>query len=269
MPCPECGRRLPFALTGTRRWARLRLPWDRSSRRGLIRPYLSSLWWITFRPRAAARGLAIPDHWGRAIRWAIAHLLLAMAVGVGIPLLTEGTDWLLQDSPPFWKLVLVEDWVIPDIDVITHALLTLPIWLLCIVPAPLASAICSLVSTNGGRAARLGRIKWLLYCTALIPPLLAVCTVTVTILASATVEMPLNYLARLDVRLGPPVFMLIVFLLYSVPWALGHMNNPYSRKRSDWFGTILYFVAATYVWMAYLVPLGALDKLMPWPFGDW
>ncbi|NUQ50240.1 MAG: hypothetical protein HUU27_10030, partial [Phycisphaerae bacterium] len=75
--CPECGAPYPSLLRHNRRWAIHRHPWDRRPREFVVAAYLKSAVMNGLCPCRAAWRLGSPDRFGRALRWAAAHLLLA------------------------------------------------------------------------------------------------------------------------------------------------------------------------------------------------
>ncbi len=77
----ESGTALPTASRVFRRWAVRRLPWDRAQRGGIVSAYVYTLLTILFCPWRAGRALVLPDNWPRTVRWANAHLLLAVVAG--------------------------------------------------------------------------------------------------------------------------------------------------------------------------------------------
>lgn len=166
--CSECGEAFPTERTRFRRWAVLRLPWDRARRGFLLVPYWATLAGVVFMPRRFAGGAAVPDRIGRAWRWAAFHMLLVAGVAA---LGKYGPRWYFEVVLPYSD-PLGPPYEGPDLGhYAVWASQTAAMWLAAQV-SYFASAVILLNLLPGTLpAARRTMLKWALYCTAALPVL--------------------------------------------------------------------------------------------------
>lgn len=262
--CPECGVPFPTEIPTFRRWAVRRLPWDRAKRGSVLAAYLGTLAIILVLPWRGARGLAMPDHWRRALRWAGGHL----AVGaLACAMLANGQQfprWLVYQAwPPSFDpphLAMLDD--APAGRMTIWLAQSFVAWAIAIaLPTAIGTAL-SFGVPGRHRAAKLGGIKWSLYLTSLCLVLLAGWYGYFALRPpQARAPFPMKFTYPL-----PPAELPAMLLdgLYGVWWAAGMAANPYNRVRG--MRAFLHFTALYVVgWVIVtrvLFPVGALEALL-------
>ncbi len=259
--CPECGEPFPTTQRTFRRWATHRIPWDRRHRTSLLRAYFATVFLIVFCPWKAARGLVIPDGWGRAIRWAIAHTVVAALVTSVMTGRNIGAHWLgslfdprsanemseLLQAPMAWTL----PWAIQE----TWA------WWLAFLSPPAVGCVLSYVVPVRHPASRWGGMKWALYTTVVFP-------VGAIIWAGLLLGFELHrdlgrfFTSRLsDLEHLPPSVYAAVYIVWL---AAGLAVNPFQRMRGReiFLGWVAGMGYLWYVLVRYLFPMGALEGLL-------
>lgn len=237
--CPECGIDFPTTSPTFRRWAVRRLPWDRLKRAGLIRSYLTTILLIFFCPCRAARGAAVPDHWGRAIRWAAVHLLLAAVVAT---FLADGQGyvrWVVNHfrPDPFRHPYMFMYEESPADRVVIWTTQSLLAWVATLTVFPLIGSLVSLGVPGRHRAAKLTGAKSSLYLSPVVALWIAVWYG--------------YHFINPPVSLGgyelPPPTVPVSFLMgvYALWWASVMACNPYARSRGigEFLLYVLLFVA--------------------------
>lgn len=262
--CPECGTPFPTTSRTFRRWAIQRLIWDRASRGSLLIAYLRSAFTITFCPCRAGRRLGIPDRYGRAVRWAVAHLLLAVLIctaGGGEPwrvgwVLRHLSDAALSQAPETAQTRL------PSTGrVIVWTLQSLIAWLIALGLLPLLGMTLGAAVPGCHPVAKRGIVKWSLYASFIILPVL------IAWYAARVAAMPWRQQGTLFVFVygylrRPPLALLAG--LYALWWARGVCVNPYLHKRGfnvllvNWFVFVAAWLMLTWV----LLNPGPLEDLL-------
>jgi hypothetical protein len=266
--CPECGETLPTTSRVYRRWAWRRLPWDRRTRGGLLLAYIKSLLLIVCRPGRAAQGLVLPDRLPRAVRWALAHLVLLAALRGGLvpaKLWLEarwqrsvgGSLMLLGDMPDYESS--------PGITVLWAAQ-TGAAWLAALGILPAIGVLLPAVLPGWHPAARRSAAKWSLYAT--VVAVLGHLALLGALAISRSQQLPPmgwpeyadNMLAIS--RVHPPGLMLAV--PYGVWWAAGVAANPYLRRRGVgvFVGYTALFYVAWFIVARFAFPPGGLWGLL-------
>lgn len=262
--CPECGVDFPTARTTFRRWAVRRVAWDRVIRGPVLGAYLRTLAVILFLPWRAGRGLVLPDHWPRCVRWAVVHIVLAVFT---CALLANGEHtlyWLVEQvspnpfDPP--HMDLQED--APAARVLVWFGQSLTAWAIVIVFSVGLGSLLSIGLPGRHRAAKLSGVKWSLYLAPLFMVMVAGWYgyyVVNPVQPRATA--PVTFTYELSTPLPPAVLLAGA---YGVWWAAGMAANPYNRART--LGAFLGFAllyAGSWAIMAWvLFPAGALDSLL-------
>lgn len=229
--CPECGQPFPTASRVYRRWAWQRLVWDRANRGSLLFAYIKTIFMIVFRPRRAARGLLLPDHYPRAIRWAATHLLLLALLGLAL-----GSDLY------FTKVITDPLTGAPDYHesgpaagvVSVWAAQSAIAWLFVTGGMPLLGIALGVAIPGRHPAAKRGIAKWSLF-ASLIPlfVFLASYGISVTrdswLIAGSGIPW---WNALFWDRSAAQKVLVWMPPLYAVWWALGVSANPYLPRRS-------------------------------------
>lgn len=263
--CPECGAPFPTRTRVFRRWAVQRLLWDRVERGNLLFAYVKTVFTILLCPDRAARGVANPDRFARAARWAGVHAsvlaLLAVAVAADLYWPRElaahlfgspvGQLFWESEQPAAGRLLL---W----------ASQSLVAWLLVVAALPLLGVFLCAVGVARHRAAQLSLAKWSLYATMVVVPAFA---------ASYVVQ--LAWFWHLAMRQGafpslwqtPPLAcqpLPLLVLAYGVWWALGVAVNPYMRTRGNrvFLRCTTVFLLAWLVLTRLLFNMGLLRELL-------
>lgn len=267
--CPECGQNFPTRQRAFRRWAVRRLPWDRVARGSLFVAYVRTLLVILICPCHAGHRVVIPDRWGRAVRWAIAHLLLLTLLGVAF-----GSDeyfWRATVSNVFssdaefpgpWA------WLEPSgTQIGVWALQSLAAWGTVLAAMPALGMALSICVPRQHPAARRTLLKWCLYVSA-APAMLVffrvafVFTYWSVLLIRQGGQWGATFIDQSHtVAIPSPLFLAAV---YGVCWAGGVAAQPYSRRRGWWvfgFGAGLY-VACWLLLTRVLFSGGPLETLL-------
>ncbi|HNO78535.1 MAG TPA: hypothetical protein PKN33_10790 [Phycisphaerae bacterium] len=268
--CPECGVPFPTASKCFRRWATLRLSWDRQSREFIGKAYLKSLLRIVFTPAKAARGLAISDHWGRAARWTLAHLAL---VGVVATLLSNGQQYLiwliLKLYPSAAQNRAFRVWDEHSTDrMLTWAGQSLLAWMIVLFLTVAIGCLVSYLAPRRHRAAKLGGIKWSLY----VVPVMFFATVGSYLCESLFARPYLGWQQAQSARVTIPWYnfpteempVFVPVLTYGIWWAIGLAANQYNARRSC-FAFLPYLWAYYGIWFLLtrlLFPVGSLETLL-------
>ncbi len=254
--CPECGEAFPTSSRVYRRWANRRLPWERRVRGGVATAYLRTILLIIFRPGRAARGVAIPDRYGQAVRWAALHLVVLALLGTGCLSQSYFRDTLitrLAKTDPFFATVGPS----PG-DLLIWIAQSFALWSLGAGLVPLLGAVLGFAVLGRHPAARRGIVKWSLYSFGGISVALGVTilvgfvSMTLWILADIGVmKVSLGSWYRLLVYPAwLPPWTVVWATLYGCWWATGVAANPYVRRRglAVFLANALLYVA---VWLAF------------------
>jgi hypothetical protein len=257
--CPECGVDLPSANRTFRRWAIRRNAWDRLHRGSLLTAYIGTLLCVLFAPWRVGQHLAIPDHWGRAIRWALFHLLLC-ALGAVLLSQEDYYVWQIADRlHPIFEHHITDfhpwDANLPHLSL--WAAQTLFAWMLVLASFPITGVLLSLVVPTRHRAAKLTSAKWSLYSTP--------------VLAGALAAWYVHYLIWPDTSYNtnyyhPPLSLEPLVWVYALWWAAGMSMNQYGRRAMQgppalvFWGLLYGCVWPTVVYL--LFPGGLLEALL-------
>ncbi|HMQ14851.1 MAG TPA: hypothetical protein PKC49_02650 [Phycisphaerae bacterium] len=256
--CPECGAPYPSPLRHNRRWAIRRHPWDRRPRDFVVTAYLKSVVLNALCPCRAAWRLGSPDRFGRALRWAAAHVLLAALLAALLGSRGYHLDAIVtfvQDScrgePPS-AAILGQSAL--------HAAHSLAAWL-CVLVAILATGL-ALAWIPPARLphAPAALVKWTLYATSTLVPAVVIAWLI------ANGGLPPNAWSTrpgrwaLGAAAADPT---VVALLAAAWWSRGAAAGP----QQAWRGMPaagLFFVAYTLAWrgVTLLFPSGALGVLL-------
>jgi hypothetical protein len=259
--CPECGVTFPTTQRVFRRWAVRRLIWERVQRGNFAVAYIKTLLVILFRPFRAARGVAVPDRMGKAVRWAATHTILLAIAAVGVGATPRGLrilfaptgwwSWAPGQAPTFVTLL---GW----------ACQSLATWLIAIGALPLLAVCLSAAAPVQHPAARRGMIKWSLYSTAVVVLVLAACyahSIWTWLLFEWLGPRPGNMWLFYGPRPLPTVFFASVYGLW---WAAGVSANPYLRRRGLRVFVLCFavFILSWLALTAFVLPPGALAELL-------
>jgi len=262
--CPECGVVFPTRNRYFRRWAALRIEWDRINRGSLVLSYIRTLAVVIACPRRACCGLVVPDRWGRCIRWAGAHISVSAIVTT---LLANGGSlygWFMfrllpEESRLPYRADLGD---IPLSRMVVWLLQSAVVWAFVFSVPVVVGALLAICIPRRHRASKLGGLKWTLYLTALFPFLIGAwygyCYSNPPIVyASFPVEFSYS---------GPPRALSVALLgvAYGLWWATGIAANPYNRERGI-FQVLRLAVAYTVAWVIVtkvLFPLGVMNALL-------
>jgi len=259
--CPECGHALPVETRTFRRWAHPRLAWDRATRRGLPATHIRTLLTIIVCPCRAARGLLLPDRYGRAVRWCVAHLLLLALAGTAFG--SHGFFW--QHALAKWYASgptpddQYEAGMTPAV-MATWAAQSLLTWIIMLGTLPALGVALGVIWPGRHPAARRAIAKWSLYAT----------TVLVLAFLGANAGPLANWCRAQFAASGPMIFhpktppALVVVLLYALWWARGVAANPYLRRRGVWvfLGNAALYLAAWLLLTVVLFPVREFQCLL-------
>jgi hypothetical protein len=254
--CPECGQPFPTPNHTFRRWAWRRAPWDRVRRDSLLFAYVKTLFLILLRPATAARGLLIPNRYPRALRWAVAHLLLAgvLYTAVGserfflIHLVGRFTDTFRGFERPGKRA--------PPADAVAAwAVQSLSAWVIALGTLPLLGVGLGMVLPGRHPAAKRGVAKWSLYVT-IVPLLLLLIGSLVWRLYVWRSSGPWFIWWQMLLTNPLPAGQAPIAMagLYGIWWACGVAANPYLRRR----GLDVFVVNAAAYCVAWRVLTGVL-----------
>lgn len=263
--CPECGEPFPTTQRTFRRWALRRIPWDRRHRSSLLRAYFTTVFLIVFCPWKAARGLVIPDRWGRAVRWAIAHTIASTFILTLLGSTMFHVRWIAQR---FWTAPSMSDHVArqeraPALRALVWMGQSFVAWSIVLIGIMILGAALSYGVPRRHRAAKLGGVKWTLYSSALMTTgLVSALLLLSTILAIGSGRSVILTLQTFHVDFGFSPFALLIF--HSCWWAAGMCMNPYqSWRREGPF--LLWLVGLLAAWLLasrVLFPAGPLMELL-------
>lgn len=262
--CPECGVDFPPARTTFRRWAVRRVAWDRVKRGSALDAYLRTLAVILFLPWRAGRGLVVPDHWHRCVRWAVVHIAVAVFT---CALLANGEHtlyWLVEQVSP-------SSFDPPHMDgpgdasaarVLAWFSQSLIAWAIAILFSVGLASLLSISLPGRHRAAKLGGVKWSLYLSSLFIVMLAAWYgYYVLNPPQAQATFPVTFTYTLPTP-GPPAMLLAG--AYGAWWAAGVAANPYNRVRTlrAFFGFALLYAGSWAIMAWVLFPAGVLDSVL-------
>ena len=222
--CPECGTTFPTASRAFRRWAVQRLSWDRRVRASLLTAYVRTVATLLICPCRAAWRLSLPDRLGRAMRFALIHLL---PLAVVCALLGSNQFYIWQVS----ELVSPTPGMQGSLDQPTIGKLlffagqSFAAWLVVLGTVPALGTALASLAPGLRPAARRGFVKWALYCT---PVIAAAFLVHLLWRAPSWMTTPPAWSLR---RIGTPPFVTTAALAYGVWWALGSWINSYRGHR--------------------------------------
>ena len=258
--CPECGE--PFLTTQRtfRRWALRRIPWDRRHRTGLIRAYVATFLLILLCPWKAAKGVVIPDRWGRAVRWAIAH------TGVAAVLASVMTDrhiaahWLGALFDPRSATEMSELLQTPMAWTLPWAIQQTWAWWLAFLSPPAVGCVLSCVVPVRHPASRWGGVKWALYSTVVFPVGAMIWVGLILFGSHGDLGSLFTYeLSRL-VKVPPSAYAAV----YIAWFAAGIAVNPFQRMRGKEV-FVAWAAGLGFIWyllVRYLFPIGSLEGLL-------
>ena len=266
--CPECGATLPTTRPTFRRWARRRLLWDRTQRGNPLIAYLLTLLIIVIRPCRAGREIAMPDRYGRALRWALFHIVIAAAIAC----------LLKRDSEIRHILYVLFNPADTPLNICwnPHAdpLAGVPIWAaqcwlawaIVLTVIPLIGCGLAYIGLNRHAAARRTMVKWSLYACAVLP---FACFALQAIRFWRDISYMISsgqsaWRSFLEAFSSTPPPLAPIIAAYALCWASGVANNAYLPHRGA--GTFIKYLAlyaAFWLLIAYvLYPLGALRCLL-------
>jgi hypothetical protein len=266
--CPECGVDFPTDQKTFRRWAVRRVAWDRVKRGGVLASYLRTFFAILFAPWRAGRGLVVPDHWSRCVRWAVVHLTLAIVVCALSASELRMVRWL--GVPVHSSTGYPLDWTNP-LTAPTSRMLTwfgqsLVAWAIVILLTVGLGVVLSVGIPGRRRAAKLGGVKWSLYLSAVVLVTLAVwfgyCEFLVPWVAELRRNLLSSYIARVPGVSSPPA--VLISGVYGLWWAAGMAANPYNHVRGlrAFFGFALLYAGVWAIIVRLLFPVGPLDVVL-------
>lgn len=262
--CPECGVDFPTARTTFRRWAVRRVAWDRVKRGSVLDAYLRTLAVILFLPWRAGRGLAVPDHWRRCLRWAGAHFALAVLACAMLANSQQFPRWLVhQIWPPSFRPPhrAVPSDAPADLMMLWLAQSLLAWAIVVVLPVAIASALSYGVPCRH-RAAKLGGVKWSVYLTSLY---LVVLVGWYGYYGFLPPEAQSPWPFKFTYKLAPPELPAILLAgVYGMWWAAGMALNPYNRIRGirAFLGFVLLYAGMWVTITRLLFPVGVLEKLL-------
>lgn len=262
--CPECGIDFPIPERTFRRWAIRRIAWDRSTRDAPPFAYAKTLAAILVTPWRAARGLAIPDRWGRSVRWSAVHIALAFTASAVLANGQQALNWLVERirpssfDPP--HMYMSDD--APAMRMIVWFSQSMLAWAIVLILPVGLGALLSLILPGRHRAAKLGGVKWSLYLSTLCAVMVAIWHGYYELFPpQAQAPFPFTFNYGIPISESPVTLMAVV---YGVWWAIGMASNPYNRVRGirAFFGFAVLFGGswATVAWV--LFPARALDALL-------
>jgi len=265
--CPECGCEYPSPNRFYRRWAIQRLLWDRRQRGSPPIAYIRSLLTVVCCPCRAAWRVAIPDRYGRAARWAAAHLVLtallgtllgsARYYGMVIVYRLRGLPYSLP-VPVGEEYPGLEEY--PTGRVLIWATHSFGAWLIACAALPLVAILVGVIIPGRHPAAKGSIAKWSLYATPILIPALLLSVGLETWRAVRNV-------LRLDnllVEGSESAWLWLLTLIYALWWALGVAVNPYLSRRG-WRVFLAHFAGYLAVWTLLrfvLFHAGALEALL-------
>ncbi|UCG33376.1 MAG: hypothetical protein JSU68_01850 [Phycisphaerales bacterium] len=244
--CPECGVAFPTTARFFRRWANRRLTWDRQRRGGLIFSYAETIVTLVVMPWKAGRGLAIPDHQGRAIRWAAFHLIIAALIGAALGsqgFFTYRIESEFRDSP--WSHPAgFTSTPAPWSRVATWFAESTLAWVVALASIVALGLFLSVALPRRHLAAKRGGVKVSLYLTVL-GPLAIGGWYAYKAVRPDTLEHPIVGFS-LPVPALPPEVSLIAYW-YGAWWACAVAWNPLERWRGIW-QSVLYATLFMGLW---------------------
>jgi hypothetical protein len=268
--CPECGEAFPTPSRVYRRWANRRPPWERKARGSAFFAYVRTVLLIIFRPTRAARGVVIPDRYGKAIRWAIFHLVVVALLGTACVSQPYFRDLVLtRVTNPNWGFFAT---LKPSGgDLLAWSTQSLVMWLAALSSFPLVGIALAIAAPGRHPAARRAIVKWSLYGFAGVSVglglMILVSVVPTLVIALASTGAIRINLARWYGFLGStlPLHWLTVWaLLYGCWWAMGNAANPYLRRRgwAVFLAHALTYIAVWLILAKVLFDPGALQALL-------
>ncbi len=270
--CPECGEAFVSQGRTFRRWAIRRLDWDRRDRGNLVVAYVRTSLMVLCRPCRAARGLCIPDRFGRASRWAAVHLIGFAVVGTLLGGQLMLPKWaaarlVAGDSVHYYA---AEQWLeLPASRMAVWTAQSFAAWFIAGAFIVLAGVLVTLLAGGRRAAARAGLIKWALYLAAVLPWLLFALYGMQAVAGyrgswgNFTGAAPTP--AEVVVNLWPPrrLPFFVLTLPFALWWGRGACVNPYLARRGSRVGLVYaYLLMAAWLLLASLLfapgPLRAL-----------
>lgn len=257
--CPECGTPFPTAAQTYRRWAVRRLAWDRRVRGGVVLAYLRTMVVLVLRPCAAARQLALPDRYGRAIRFALGHVVLAalvVAVVQALPAIV--TAWLAWDLSVRQPGARMAPWMPSLYGAWNSGVTRAAAWLVALGVLPALGVLLAWALPGRHAAARLAGMKWSLYAIA---PVVLIVLLDAARDIAFYMERPYTPYFGHD-SLGR-VALAGAVMAYSVYWGIGLAQHPYQRSGFPVaMGFSLLYVVAVSVFKLWVAPPWVLSDLL-------
>ncbi|NOX58998.1 MAG: hypothetical protein GXP29_09100 [Planctomycetes bacterium] len=261
--CPECGSVFPTKRTSFRRWAFRRLAWERLPR-GLFSSVYLSLACIVFRPRHAARSVAIPDRWSRCRNWAILHLFFAVTIAVllgnGQAYIQHFVMWLGPQTPGPPTIFRMGS--PPPVDrLLVWAGQSFAAWSVFLLMIVAIACTISMCVPGRHRAAKLGGVKWSLYLTALFPYTL-LCWYGFHFVFRSRAPVSFPGFPFTDWYQSFPLWLVVG--PFGVWWAIGMAANQFDRDRgcASILAHGLAFFGSWLLIRDFLFAPGALDALL-------
>jgi hypothetical protein len=262
----------PTAQRSFRRWAIRRLPWDRVQRVSPLLAYVKTLALIIFLPCIAGRGMAVPDHYHRAIRWAIAHILLAGAVFTMLcndRMFPRRFLFPFEHEPSYHPTAFLE-LDAPMGRVIIWLIQSLLAWTIAFAAPPVLGVLLSLGCPRKHRVWKRLAAKWSLYAGVGMLLGAGLWYAFATLHRPSYPDCGWSFPGR-GPALDPPLILLSG--CYAIWWALGLSGIRYDRRllplRNVAVGGLVNFLAFYLLFMlAWLLlthaafPLGGLEHLL-------
>gem|GEM_PF-2697774 len=262
--CPECGTNYPTERTLYRRWAIRRAAWDRADRGVLPITYFRTLLSLGLCPCRTARSLANPDHYPRAVRWAVLHLVAAAMLAT---MLGSHQYYLHLLFPDVRNLTMqVQFWFETDNASVLRRLCwlfeSLVTWLAFLAALPASGCLLASLVPRMQPAARAAIAKWSLYSTALLAPMVGVAFLLNEWEASGVLG---GTRLRLPIVLHtqrPSPWAIVAF--FGCWWAAGLLRNPWLRQRGmrAWILGAFSILALWLLLVVVLAPPGPLVSLL-------
>lgn len=228
--------------------------------------YLHTAWALLVRPIRAAPGLSHPDRWGRAIRWALLHVLISAFGGA---LLSHNQYFLrfaanLFGEPPSWH---PSDYLTappPSVRVLSWYVQSVFAWTVALGSIPALGMLLSAIIPGRHGAAKLGGIKLSLYLTVLFPAVLSLGWAyrlwfhpfLTQLFGFGGVKLP-------TVLPSPLTKVSLLACFFGVFWAFGLAANPYNRRRG-WRPFVTIMLVFVSMWIALTHGLFPTGRLADW-----
>jgi hypothetical protein len=234
--------------------------------------YLRTFFAILFTPWRAGRGLVVPDHWSRCVRWTVVHVMIAAFACVAMADDRFNIRWLAEQLSPSSSFSPDSDVSLraPAVRMLVWFSQSLAAWSIVMLFAIGLGALLSISVPGRRRAAKLGGVKWSLYLSSIFVVVIAAWYVVVLsawygyYVLNPPQAPATDWWRFCAARTVPDPSPGLLTGVYGLWWAVGMAANRYNHKRGflAFVGFALLFAGSWAILVRVMPSAGPLEALL-------